>query len=67
MEKMAALGQLVAGIGHEINTPIGAINAANTNMLFTLEDQFSKIVETLRILDQKQWLIFNDLLNLILF
>ncbi|MFI5182866.1 MAG: ATP-binding protein [Vicinamibacteria bacterium] len=36
-EKMASLGQLVAGIAHEINTPSSAIGAAIVNMTGDLE------------------------------
>lgn len=36
-EKMAALGQLIAGVAHEINTPIGAIKSSGRNISEALD------------------------------
>ncbi|MFC2164373.1 PAS domain S-box protein [Acidobacteriota bacterium] len=44
-EKMASLGQLVAGIAHEINTPIGAVNSMHDTLFRTL-GKMRGIIET---------------------
>jgi signal transduction histidine kinase len=46
-DKMATLGQMLAGVAHEINTPSGAIGAAVTNM----QHHLKALIDDLQVLD----------------
>ncbi len=62
-EKMAALGQLISGIAHEINTPLGAIKASVGN----LEDSIQKVTDGIQhyqeLLNTDDFEIFKKLLD----
>ncbi len=62
-EKMAALGHLVAGVAHEINTPIGAVKSSGRNISDALTQSLGNLPKVLKLLNPDEEKLFLRLLE----
>ena len=61
-EKLASLGQLVAGIAHEVNTPLGAIIASISQIPSLLPEVFKGLCEARFTTNDQSWRALFELI-----
>ncbi|NLB79960.1 MAG: PAS domain S-box protein, partial [Clostridiaceae bacterium] len=62
-EKMAVLGQLVAGIAHEINTPLGIINSAGGTIDRILQNELDSVIDFCCKVPREAYEIYSNLVQ----
>jgi signal transduction histidine kinase len=62
-EKMAALGQLIAGVSHEINTPLGAIRSSIENISKSLNLTLKSTPQIVRSMSSSQLSAYNQIIE----
>jgi signal transduction histidine kinase len=60
-EKLSALGQLVAGVAHEINNPVGAVQASGQNIADALQQTMQGLSVLVKMLDLPTQTLFLSL------